>query len=67
VLRNDVSARSKPQVKRITKENLCTRSTHVIRGHAFNRAVGTDRHEGGGLDLTSRKGHRPSTREAVFS
>ena len=52
---DDVSTGPQPEVKGVTKNDLGADLGDVPRQHAFDRAVGANRHKRGGFHHTSRK------------
>jgi len=55
VLSNDVSARTKHQVKRIAEKDLRTTFSNFFRRNALDRSVGAHWHESGCLNRSSSK------------
>ena len=62
---NDVSARTQPEVKCITQQNMRTRGAHVLWRHTFDCAVGAHWHESGCLNGTSIKRNGAASRQII--
>jgi hypothetical protein len=62
---DDLQARPQPQVKGVAEHDLRSARGHLVRRHGLDRAVGSDRHEGRGLDAAVRELERAAPRPAV--
>ena len=62
---NDVSARTQPEVKCITQQNVRTRGAHILGRHTFYRAVGTHWHKSGRLNGASIKRNGAASRQTI--
>ena len=57
--------RAQPQVEGVAENDLRADPLDVTRQHALDRAIGTHRHEGRGLDHATREGQATTTGLAV--
>ena len=67
MLLDHLRARAQPQVEGIAEDNLGTGGDDVARQHAFDGAIGADRHERRGLHSATREGQATTTGFAVRS
>ena len=61
----DFKAGAQPKMERVSKQNLGPHAKEFHRRHTLNRAIGSNWHEGRGIDTPMRKRKHAASRLAI--